>query len=49
MTDSPRFRYMEEGLGGRVKAVLPPFAVLLGYCAALFAAAYVAFIRYDAR
>ena len=49
MTDSPRFRYTEEALGGRVKAALPPFAVLLGYCVVLFAAAYVAFIRYDAR
>jgi ABC-type transport system involved in multi-copper enzyme maturation permease subunit len=49
MSDSPRFRYIEEGLGGRVKAALPPFAVLLGYCVVLFAAAYVAFIRYDAR
>jgi ABC-type transport system involved in multi-copper enzyme maturation permease subunit len=49
MSDSPRFRYTEEGLGGRVNAALPPFAVLLGYCVVLFAAAYVAFIRYDAR
>ncbi|MGA2532508.1 MAG: ABC transporter permease subunit [Candidatus Aminicenantales bacterium] len=49
MTDAPRFRYTEEGLGGRVKAAMPPFAVLLGYCVVLFAAAYVAFIRYDAR
>ncbi len=49
MTDSPRFLYTEEGLGGRVKATLPPFAVLLGYCVVLFAAAYVSFIRYDAR
>jgi ABC-type transport system involved in multi-copper enzyme maturation permease subunit len=49
MTDVPRFRYVEEGLGGRVHAALPPFAVLLGYCVVLFAAAYVAFIRYDAR
>jgi len=49
MTDAPRFRYTEEGLGGRVKAALPPFAVLLGTCVMLFAAAYVAFIRYDAR
>jgi ABC-type transport system involved in multi-copper enzyme maturation permease subunit len=49
MTDAPRFRYTEEGLGGRVKAVLPPFAVLLGYGVLLFAAAYVAFIRYDVR
>jgi ABC-type transport system involved in multi-copper enzyme maturation permease subunit len=49
MTDSPRFHYTEEALGGRVKAALPPFAVLLGYCVVLFAAAYVSFIRYDAR
>jgi ABC-type transport system involved in multi-copper enzyme maturation permease subunit len=49
MSDSPRFRYVEEGLGGRVRAALPPFAALLGYCVVLFAAAYVAFIRYDAR
>ncbi|HYA48259.1 MAG TPA: ABC transporter permease subunit, partial [Burkholderiales bacterium] len=32
MTDAPRLRYVEEGFGGRVKAVLPPFGVLLGYC-----------------
>jgi hypothetical protein len=49
MTDAPRFRYTEEKLGGRVHAALPPFAVLLGYCVVLFAAAYTAFIRYDAR
>ncbi|HSA95924.1 MAG TPA: ABC transporter permease subunit [Acidobacteriota bacterium] len=49
MSDAPRFRYTEEGLGGRVQAVLPPFAVLLGYGVILFAAAYVAFIRYDVR
>jgi len=49
MSDAPRFQYTEEGLGGRVHAALPPFAVLLGYCVVLFAAAYVAFIRYDAR
>ncbi|HYA48492.1 MAG TPA: ABC transporter permease subunit, partial [Burkholderiales bacterium] len=49
MTDAPRFQYFEEGVGGRVKAALPPFAVLVGYCVVLFAAAYVAFIRYDAR
>jgi hypothetical protein len=49
MSDAPRFQYTEEGLGGRVHAALPPFAVLLGYCVMLFAAAYVAFIRYDAR
>jgi ABC-type transport system involved in multi-copper enzyme maturation permease subunit len=49
MTDSPRFQYTEEGLGGRISAALPPFAALLGFCVLLFAAAYVAFIRYDAR
>ncbi len=49
MTDAPRLRYTEERLGGRVHAVLPPVAVLLGYCIALFAAAYVAFARSDAR
>jgi ABC-type transport system involved in multi-copper enzyme maturation permease subunit len=49
MTDSPRFRYTEEGLGGRVHAALPPFAVLLGTCVVLFAAAYISFIRYDVR
>jgi hypothetical protein len=49
MTDAPRFHYTEEGLGGRIKAALPPFAVLIGYGIVLFAAAYVAFIRYDAR
>ena len=49
MADGPRFRYVEEGLGGRVHAALQPFAVLIGYCVALFAAAYIAFIRYDVR
>jgi len=49
MTDAPRFRYTEESLGGRLGAALAPFAVLLGYCVVLFAAAYAAFARYDAR
>ena len=49
MTDAPRFRYTEEDLGGRVQAALPPFAVLLGYGILLFAGAYTAFVRYDAR
>jgi len=49
MTDAPRFRYAEEGLSGRIRAALPPFAVLLGYGIVLFAAAYVSFIRYDVR
>jgi len=49
MSDAPRFRYTEEGLAGRVRAALPPFAVLLGCGILLFAAAYVSFIRYDVR
>jgi hypothetical protein len=49
MTDAPRFRYVEEGLGGRFRAALPPFAVLLGFAVFLVAGAYVAFIRYDVR
>ncbi|HSQ79390.1 MAG TPA: ABC transporter permease subunit [Candidatus Bathyarchaeia archaeon] len=49
MSDAPRFHYVEEGLGGRIRAVLPPLAVLLGYGIVLFAAAYVAFVRYDVR
>ncbi|MBP1661621.1 MAG: hypothetical protein H6P95_2813 [Candidatus Aminicenantes bacterium] len=49
MTDAPRFRYAEEGLGGRVQAALPPLAILLAYGVVLFAAAYVTFIRTDVR
>ncbi len=49
MSDAPRFRYVEEGLAGRVQAALPPFGVLLGYAVVLFAAAYIAFVRYDVR
>lgn len=49
MSDAPRFRYVEEGLGGRIRAALPPFAVLAGFAVVLFAAAHVAFIRYDVR
>jgi len=49
MTDVPRFHYTEEALGARIKPILPPFAVMLGYCIVLFAAAYVAFIGYDVR
>lgn len=49
MSDAPRFRYVEEGLGGRVRAALPPLGALAGYAVVLFAAAYVAFIRYDVR
>jgi ABC-type transport system involved in multi-copper enzyme maturation permease subunit len=49
MSDAPRFRYTEEGLGGRIDAALGPFAVLAVYVVALFAAAYVSFIRYDVR
>jgi hypothetical protein len=49
MTDAPRFHYTEETLGGRIKAILPPLAVLLGYCVVLFAVAYMTFIHYDVR
>jgi hypothetical protein len=49
MTDAPRFRYTEEALRGRIDAALGPFAVLAVYVVALFAAAYIAFIRYDVR
>jgi hypothetical protein len=49
MSDAPRFRYTEEGLKGRVRSALPAFAVLLAAGLVLFAAAYVAFIRYDVR
>jgi ABC-type transport system involved in multi-copper enzyme maturation permease subunit len=49
MSDAPRFRYTEEGLNGRVRSVLPAFAILLASGLVLFAAAYVAFIRYDIR
>lgn len=49
MSDAPRFRYTEEGLNGRVRSVLPAFAVLIAAGLVLFAAAYVAFIRYDIR
>ena len=49
MTDSPRFRYTEEGLEGRIRAALGAFAVLAVYVVALFAAAYISFIRYDVR
>ncbi len=49
MSDAPRFRYVEEGIGGRLRAALPPFAALAGMAALLFAAAYAAFIRYDVR
>jgi len=49
MSDAPRFRYTEEELKGRVRSVLPAFAVLLSAGLVLFAAAYVAFIRYDIR
>jgi ABC-type transport system involved in multi-copper enzyme maturation permease subunit len=49
MSDMPRFHYQEEGLGGRLKASLPPFAVLISACLLLFIAAYFSFIRYDVR
>jgi len=49
MSDMPRFRYQEEPLSGRVRAALPPFAVLLVCGLLLFLAAYLSFIRYDLR
>jgi len=49
MSDAPRFRYTEEGLKGRLRATLPAFAVLFAFGLVLFAAAFVAFIRYDVR
>ncbi len=49
MSDAPRFRYAEEGLKGRIRSTLPSFAVLLASGLILFAAAFVAFIRYDVR
>jgi ABC-type transport system involved in multi-copper enzyme maturation permease subunit len=49
MTDSPRFRYTEEGLEGRLAAALGAFAVLAVYAVMLFAGAYVSFVRYDVR
>jgi len=49
MSDAPRFRYREEGLKSRVRSTLPAFAVLLASVLVLFAAAFVAFIRYDVR
>jgi ABC-type transport system involved in multi-copper enzyme maturation permease subunit len=49
MADAPRFHYTEEALGGRIKAILPSFAVLIGFCIVLFAAAYAVFIGYDVR
>jgi ABC-2 type transport system permease protein len=49
MSDMPRFRYQEESLGGRIKAVLPALAVLISACLLLFVAAYFSFIRYDVR
>jgi ABC-type transport system involved in multi-copper enzyme maturation permease subunit len=49
MSDMPRFRYREEALGGRIRAALPGFAILFGCGLVLFLAAYLLFIRYDAR
>jgi len=49
MSDRPRYNYQEEGLGGRVKATLPAFAVLVIFNLILFSAAYFSFIKYDVR
>jgi len=49
MSDRPRFRFTEEGLGGRVKSALPDFAVLIAFGFLVFICAYFSFIRYDVR
>jgi ABC-type sugar transport system substrate-binding protein len=49
MTDLPRFQYREEALGGRIAGTIPDFVVLIAAGLLLFVAAYVSFVRYDAR
>jgi ABC-type transport system involved in multi-copper enzyme maturation permease subunit len=49
VSNMPRFRYAEEDLTGRISGVLPEFAILLAMGLGFFAAAFVSFIRYDAR
>jgi len=49
MSDRPRFEFREERLSARVLAALPMFGLLAGFGLALFALAYVSFIRYDVR
>jgi ABC-type transport system involved in multi-copper enzyme maturation permease subunit len=49
MSDRPRFQYQEEALAGRIKSVLPDFAVLIVFNLILFSAANFSFIKYDVR
>ena len=49
VSDMPRFMYKEETLGARAKSGLGPLTVLIVMCVGLFVAAYVSFVRYDAR
>jgi len=49
MTDMPRFVYREESLGARFGGTIPNFVVLIAASFALFGAAFLSFIRYDAR
>ena len=49
VSDMPRLQYREEALTERIKGILTPFTILIVLSIVLFAAAYVAFIRYDVR
>lgn len=49
VSDMPRFIYREESLGGRIRGTLPFFAILMAMNILVFGAAYVSFLRYDAR
>lgn len=49
VSDMPRFVYREAPLAGRVKGTLVPFLVLVGMGLVFITAAYVSFVRYDAR
>jgi len=49
VSDMPRFVYKEAALADRIKGVMKPFLVLCAFGLVFFAAAYVAFIRYDVR
>lgn len=49
VSDMPRLQYREEALTERIKGILTPFTILIVLSIVLFAAAYVAFIRYDIR
>jgi len=49
VSDMPRFQYREEALGARIAGVLPALGLLAGFGLLAFAAAFVAFIKYDVR